>query len=122
MELYQPHNLEQIAETLYGTIVIASREWGDVLPEWHKLSRAEQSSYYRGIVSAINRKYLHASDSHDAWRLRMVARGWRYGPVKDTVKQLHPGLVEFHKLPYRYRILDSLWISIVNSYLDQSED
>lgn len=122
MELYQPRNLEQIARTLYGAIVIASKEWGDTLPAWDSLSRQEQSSYYRGITRAVNRKYLYASDSHSAWRLRMMARGWRHGTVKDHIKQTHPGLVEFHRLPYKYRIIDSLWISIVNSYLDQSED
>ncbi|XP_053365921.1 ryanodine receptor 2 [Clarias gariepinus] len=40
-----------------------------------------------------------AENLHELWLLEKTERGWTHGPVRDDSKQVHPGLVEFSKLP-----------------------
>ncbi|KAF5904193.1 ryanodine receptor 2-like, partial [Clarias magur] len=40
-----------------------------------------------------------AENLHELWLLEKTEHGWTHGPVRDDSKQVHPGLVEFSKLP-----------------------
>ncbi|KAB5561969.1 hypothetical protein PHYPO_G00012580 [Pangasianodon hypophthalmus] len=40
-----------------------------------------------------------AENLHELWLLEKTEQGWTHGPVRDDSKQVHPGLVEFSKLP-----------------------
>ncbi|XP_058254474.1 ryanodine receptor 2 isoform X2 [Hemibagrus wyckioides] len=45
-----------------------------------------------------------AENLHEIWLLEKTESGWTHGPVRDDSKQLHPGLVEFSKLPDQERL------------------
>ncbi|XP_062863941.1 ryanodine receptor 2 [Trichomycterus rosablanca] len=40
-----------------------------------------------------------AENLHEIWLSDKMEQGWTYGPVRDDLKHVHPGLVEFSKLP-----------------------
>jgi hypothetical protein len=35
---------------------------------------------------------------HDVWAGKRAEDGWRYGPVRDDIRKLHPGLVPYEEL------------------------
>ncbi|XP_072545007.1 ryanodine receptor 2 [Salminus brasiliensis] len=44
-----------------------------------------------------------AENLHELWLLDKIEQGWTHGPVRDDSKKVHPGLVEFSKLPDQER-------------------
>lgn len=39
-----------------------------------------------------------AQNAHDCWAQQRMAEGWRYGPVRDDARKLHPCLVPYDQL------------------------
>lgn len=39
-----------------------------------------------------------AQNAHECWAKQRMAEGWRYGPVRDDTKKLHPCLVPYDQL------------------------
>ncbi|XP_060734913.1 ryanodine receptor 2 isoform X4 [Tachysurus vachellii] len=46
-----------------------------------------------------------AENLHELWLLEKTESGWKHGHVRDDSKQLHPGLVEFSKLPDQEKLV-----------------
>uniref|UniRef100_A0AAR2IQQ6 Ryanodine receptor 2b (cardiac) n=1 Tax=Pygocentrus nattereri TaxID=42514 RepID=A0AAR2IQQ6_PYGNA len=44
-----------------------------------------------------------AENLHELWLLDKIEQEWTHGPVRDDSKRVHPGLVEFSKLPDQER-------------------
>ncbi len=40
-----------------------------------------------------------AKNVHEVWAQNRIKEGWRYGPVRDDDKKLHPCLVPYEELP-----------------------
>lgn len=43
-------------------------------------------------------EYL-ARNVHEVWAAARVKEGWQWGPERDDVRKLHPGLVPYDDLP-----------------------
>lgn len=41
---------------------------------------------------------LLAKNAHEVWAQGRFAEGWRYGPSRDDIKKLHPGLIPYEEL------------------------
>lgn len=39
-----------------------------------------------------------AKNVHEVWAANRMAQGWIYGPVRDDILKLHPGLVPYENL------------------------
>jgi len=53
--------------------------------------------------------------NHEGWLERLLADGWRYGPVKDAAAKRHPLLVPFAELSRDQQLKDRLFIAIVRA-------
>ncbi|XP_076833707.1 ryanodine receptor 2 isoform X2 [Brachyhypopomus gauderio] len=40
-----------------------------------------------------------AENLHELWLVDQIEQGWTHGSVRDDIKRVHPGLVQFSKLP-----------------------
>lgn len=40
-----------------------------------------------------------ASNAHEHWAMQRIADGWRYGPVRDDGRKVHPCLTPYDELP-----------------------
>ena len=74
------------------------------------------------IESAMDGVHLHLhnpnagpDDSHKSWMRCKFNDGWKYGPVKDTVKKEHPCLVQFDQLPLEQQVKDFLFRAVVHA-------
>lgn len=88
--------------------------WDDA-PEW------QRTSALNGVKFHISNPDAKASHSHECWLKEKRANGWKFGPVKDSIKKEHPCIVPFSELPQEQRIKDYLFKSIVHAFVE-SED
>jgi len=49
----------------------------------------------RGMPNAI---HIMAECEHDRWMVERSMNGWRYGPVRDNTRRVHPSLLPYGKL------------------------
>lgn len=82
--------------------------WEDA-PEWQK------ESAMLGVKLHTENPNAGPKASHDSWLALKTAGGWRYGPVKDASKRLHPCVVPFEELPVEQRAKDYIFMSVVHA-------
>ena len=51
---------------------------------------------------------LLAKNTHDLWAKERLSDGWKYGPIRDDEKRLHPDLVPYENLPEKEKKYDRL--------------
>lgn len=84
--------------------------WDDA-PEW------QRSTAIAGVLDIAANEYT-PEQSHEAWRVRKMAEGWRHGQVKDVEAKTHPCLVPYADLPEHERYKDVLYTTVVKGMLD----
>lgn len=84
-----------------------------IVPEpW--LERDEQ--FRTQFVETIRRICAHGYSTtpeleHESWVKAYEAMGWRYGPVRNTVKKTHPDMVPYHRLGQAEREKDAIFLA-----------
>lgn len=84
--------------------------WEDA-PDWQK------QSAINGVKYHLNNPDSTPMDSHTSWLKEKVDTGWVYGGVKDPIAKTHPCIVNYDKLPKEQQVKDSLFVSIVKSFI-----
>lgn len=85
-------------------------EW-DAAPAW------QQDSCINGVNAHLAQN-LGPEDSHNSWLEQKRAEGWKYGPIKDASKKVHPCFVPYAELPAEERMKDYIFGAIVGAFKD----
>jgi RyR domain len=86
-----------------------------------KGASAEKSPEYQvrenveSVVAALADPERTPEQNHQGWYERLIADGWRHGPIKDEAAKTHPDLVPFDQLPEHEKQKDRLFMAIVRA-------
>lgn len=85
----------------------------DSQPSWEDAPDWQRESAIKGVEGALNGNT--PEQSHEGWLNEKRNTGWRYGPVKDTVKKTHPCFLPYDQLPPEQRMKDTLYLAVVRA-------
>jgi hypothetical protein len=82
-------------------------------PIWDKAPMWQKDSAVDGVKFKINNPDASPSSQHDNWLEEKRKEGWKYGPIKDSIKKEHPCFLPYNDLPKEQKAKDILFGSIV---------
>lgn len=85
-------------------------------PHWEDAPEWVRESCLHGVNYCLDNPNESIAQQHEEWKSKRIARGWKYGEVKDDVKKTHPNLVEYNALPEAQRLKDALFMRIVDVF------
>jgi hypothetical protein len=59
-------------------------------PKWEDAPEWQRQSAMVGVEMHLANPDATPEQSHESWLKEKEANGWKYGPVKDSVKKEHP--------------------------------
>lgn len=124
-----PNHVIIIDSVSEDTIIItdsATPQQHDIYPLPQFLDAWEDSSRYLIIISdgeeyephpvdvsdveisddLIELREAIAENAHEVWAFNRKREGWKYGPVCDDAKKLHPDMVAYNRLPESEKVYD----------------
>ena len=84
---------------------------------WDEAPRWVHESAMQGIKYFLSNPTATPEDMHISWYKQKEETGWIYGETKDPLKKEHPCMVSYNELPYSQRIKDTLFLSVVKSFV-----
>jgi len=82
---------------------------------WREAPQWQRESAINGVKGVISGNT--PEQSHESWLAEKRAAGWKFGPVKDTVKLEHPCFVPYAELPPAQKVKDELFVTVVRAAL-----
>jgi hypothetical protein len=90
----------------------------DSQPRWEDAEEWQRESSVAGVVTV--RQGGGPADQHQGWLNDKIGNGWVYGDVKDSDAKTHPCLVPYDELPEEQKIKDSIYIAVVQAFLEHA--
>jgi hypothetical protein len=84
-------------------------------PDWYGAPQWQRESALDGVRRHVANPGLEPAASHAAWMELKLRQGWRWGPVKDAMLQLHPCLMAFDELPRDQQAKDYIFAAVVRA-------
>ena len=85
---------------------------------WNKAPEYIKRSAIQGVQKVLDNPDITPEEMHRNWMDFKVADGWVYGETKDAEKKTHPCITAYENLDVKQRFKDTLFISIIKTYLD----
>jgi len=89
----------------------------DSQPVWEDASSWQRGSAYEGVLFYIRNPHAEPEDGHTDWMMKKGREGWVYGPIKDSTKKEHPGMVPFNALPVAQQAKDFIFRAVVHTMM-----
>lgn len=89
---------------------------GETYQHWEDASEWMREYWIHSVNYRLDNPSASIAQQHEEWKNKRIARGWKYGEVKDDVKKTHPNLVEYNALPEAQRLKDALFMRIVDVF------
>lgn len=86
---------------------------GSVFPSWDDAPEEIRQSALIGVDAALTG--ATPEQLHQSWMEGKIAAGWRFGPIRDNTRKIHPCLVDYTDLPEVQRKKDALFQAIVQA-------
>lgn len=80
---------------------------------WEEAPEWQRQSAVNGVAFHVSNPNSKPSDSHESWLKEKLDSGWKYGPVKDSVKKEHPCCVPYNELSIAQQSKDFIFLTIV---------
>lgn len=87
-------------------------------PSWEDATPEQRESLRVGVARIMGNPNLTPEESHAGWMEFKVAKGWKYGHVKDFEAKTHPCLMPYDELPLEQRHKDFIFRGVVLSNLE----
>ena len=84
-------------------------------PPWDEAPEYQVRENVKSVVAALADPERTPEQNHQGWYERLIADGWRHGPIKDEAAKTHPYLVPFDQLPEHEKQKDRLFMAIVRA-------
>lgn len=81
--------------------------------DWERSSKDLQDSAVNGVLFVLNRPDVTPEELHAEWCDARTEAGWRWGPIRDDERKIHPCLVPYAELPREQQTKDRLFRAIV---------
>lgn len=108
-----------LAQMVHGANKAYCEATGDTSQfSWNEAPETIRSSAVAGVRAIVTNPSITPEDLHVSWMKERISDGWVYGTIKDVDKKTHPCLVPYNELPARERFKDSLFRSVVLTYLN----
>jgi hypothetical protein len=85
---------------------------------WVEAPAHNRISAIAGVKAYFDKPNRTPAESHQAWVDNKLQQGWRYGAIKSDQLKTHPSLLPYDQLPLVAKYKDSLFRSVVLSYID----
>lgn len=82
---------------------------------WDQAPQWQRDSAIKGVEFHLVNEHSTPADSHNAWLAEKLRTGWRYGTVKDEIRQEHPCICPYEQLPAQQQAKDYIFRQIVKS-------
>ena len=90
-------------------------------PLWEEAPEYQARESVESVELVLADPERTAEQNHQGWMDRLIADGWRYGPVKDERAKTHPLLLPFGGLPEEAKQKDRLFIAIVRALTPEDD-
>ena len=80
-------------------------------PPWESAPDWQKSSAVNGVKGVLAGNT--PEQSHESWLAEKAATGWKYGPVKDPERKVHPCFVPYAELPEAQKHKDRMFVETV---------
>lgn len=88
----------------------------DVQPPWDEAPETTKQSLRDGVkFHLVEDGGFDPEKSHARWMETRGKQGWRYGPIKDEAKGIHPCFLPYHELPEDQKVKDRIFVSVVRA-------
>lgn len=85
---------------------------------WESAPEELKANTRNSVLAIIAQPDITPSRLHEIWMEDKIKHGWKLGLVKDAELKTHPLLIPYEKLDLKNRLKDSLFHSIVKSFLE----
>jgi len=82
---------------------------------WIFATKVEQQSMREVVNLCLKGQLISANQIHDAWVLSYFKAGWKFGPIRDYDKKVHPSLVPYDRLSVFEKTKLELCFSIIKA-------
>ena len=108
-------NAIKIAEVCHEVNAAFCRAFGDFSQKsWNDAPEWQKTSAMNGVKLHLENPNAGPEASHESWMAEKVARGWKYGSVKDAELKEHPCIVPYPQLPKEQQAKDFIFREIVH--------
>lgn len=107
------HDIAQVAHEVNRAYCEATGDHSQV--PWEEAPAWQRDSAIAGVQTVLTNPTITPEEQHETWSAHKRAEGWKHGDVKDPVKQTHPCLVAYDKLPKAQRVKDHLFGAVVRA-------
>jgi hypothetical protein len=117
----------QSIEVIAKVVHEANRAYSEAIGDhsqvpWEEAPQWMKSSVIDGVqfnLRKLRQGYaVMPSASHENWLKQKQEEGWRYGPVKDPEKKLHPCFRPYDELPLNLKLKDYIFCAIVEAFYE----
>ena len=114
--------IEQVAKICHAANRAYCKSIGDFsIKNWEETEQHVKDSIKDGIKNIIERSITNPKESHESWlAFKIKEGGWKYGPIKNIEKKIHPCFMEYSQLPEEHRIKNEIFFSIVTTLRNNS--
>jgi RyR domain len=117
----QDYTREQICRVVHEAVRALQYAQADPCPAppWDAAPADMRLSMISTVNLILDHDILDPAAIHEAWMVRMLDRGWKYGPVKDDQELTHPCMLAWPVLPAAQRDKDVLCVRLTRVMTDQ---
>ncbi len=109
-------NHVSLARICYDAIRAYGKTIGQPYLRWPDASSHVRESFSGAVAYLLEAPSADLADLHGHWLAARIQDGWQYGPQRDEVLRLHPGMVPWSDVPERERLKFELLFRIVDVF------
>lgn len=110
-------NIRQGAARAAHEVIMAWRgATGQDITPWDQAPKWMHDSSLEMVDDVI--KGLPQSATHDRWLANKKTAGWKWGPVRDDDRLIHPCMVPYEQLPPAEQAKDALIHRVIKAFLE----
>lgn len=109
-------NINFIAMICHNVLSAANEAYDEkAYKPWRELSEDDRNAVMDEVRFHVKHPQAGPEGPHNAWLEERKAAGWTYGKAPNTDRKKDPDMVEFKKMPVRFRLRAHLIYCLVNS-------